>query len=92
MAILAFLVTAYRIWADERRRLVQLEDHLAPRLRFEFDPKQPKFVSVNTRDGGHRNALRQGAGASVVADRKQLPWLPATRLAVGRREICPAVR
>jgi hypothetical protein len=52
MAILAFLVTAYRIWADERRRLVELEDHLAPRLRFEFDPKQAKFVSVTPAMGG----------------------------------------
>lgn len=45
MAVLAFLFTAYRIWSDERRQLVALEQHLAPRLRLEFDPRQPKFVN-----------------------------------------------
>jgi hypothetical protein len=45
MAVLAFLFTAYRIWADERRQLVTLEQHLAPRLRIEFDPKIAKCVS-----------------------------------------------
>jgi hypothetical protein len=44
MAILAFAITAYRIWADERARLVVLEQHLAPRLRIEFDPHQAKFL------------------------------------------------
>ncbi len=52
MAILAFLVTAYRIWADERRQLIKLETYLAPRLRFEFDPNQPKFVSVTPTQEG----------------------------------------
>jgi hypothetical protein len=52
MAILAFLFTAYRIWADERRQLVSLEQHLAPRLRIEFDPRQPKFVSVTSENSG----------------------------------------
>jgi hypothetical protein len=44
MAILAFAITAYRIWADERRLLIGLEQHLAPRLRFEFDPQDDRFV------------------------------------------------
>jgi hypothetical protein len=52
MAVSAFLVTAYRVWADERRQLVELEGHLAPRLRLEFDPNQPKFVSVTPTQGG----------------------------------------
>jgi len=52
MAILAFLFTAYRIWADERRQLVFLEEHLAPRLRIEFDPHQPKFLSMNAAGSG----------------------------------------
>jgi hypothetical protein len=33
-----FAFTVYRIWSYERRQLVDLEAHLAPRLRFEFDP------------------------------------------------------
>src|SRR5215472_7743257 len=44
MAILALLATSYRIWASERRQRVLLELHLAPRLRLEFDPHQPKFL------------------------------------------------
>jgi hypothetical protein len=44
MAILAFAITAYRVWADERRLLIGLEQHLAPRLRFEFDPQDDRFV------------------------------------------------
>jgi hypothetical protein len=44
VAILAFFITAYRVWADERRQLVSLEKHLAPRLRFEFDPQNDRFV------------------------------------------------
>jgi hypothetical protein len=44
MAILAFGITAYRVWADERRLLIGLEQHLAPRLRFEFDPRHDRFV------------------------------------------------
>ena len=36
MAIAAFLLTAYRVWVDEQRRLLSLQQHLAPRLRIEF--------------------------------------------------------
>src|SRR5579863_5532456 len=52
MAVLAFLYTGYKVWADERVHLVDLEKHLAPRLRFEFDPNQPKCVSVAPTQGG----------------------------------------
>jgi hypothetical protein len=45
LAACAFAFTVYRIWFYERRQLVDLEAHLAPRLRIEFDPLQPKFVS-----------------------------------------------
>ena len=45
LAVCAFAFAVYRIWAYERRQLVELEDHLAPRLRIEFDPLQAKFVS-----------------------------------------------
>jgi hypothetical protein len=45
MAILAFLATAYRVWADERRLLIGLEQHLAPRLGIEFDPRSRKFIA-----------------------------------------------
>ena len=51
MSILAFLYTAYRIWGDERKQLVALEQHLAPRLRIEFDPNQAKFVSITPAGG-----------------------------------------
>jgi hypothetical protein len=44
VAILAFFITAYRVWADERRLLIGLEQHLAPRLRLEFDPRHDRFV------------------------------------------------
>jgi hypothetical protein len=52
MAILALGATAYRIWADERRLLKNLETHLAPRLRIEFDPNREKFVSTTPAQGG----------------------------------------
>jgi hypothetical protein len=52
MAVLFFSIAAYSVWATERQRLVVLESHLAPRLRFEFDPNQPKFVSVTPTQGG----------------------------------------
>src|SRR5260370_1185054 len=52
MAIFAFLITAYRIWADERMRLVVLEQHFAPRLRIEFDPQAAKFVLPTRTTGG----------------------------------------
>jgi hypothetical protein len=59
MAIAAFLATAYQIWADERRLLVSLEQHLAPRLRIEFDPRSPKFVSpAVTANGIHMIYVR----------------------------------
>jgi hypothetical protein len=45
LAVCAFAFTVYRIWAYERRQLVELEAHLAPRLRIEVDPLQLKFVS-----------------------------------------------
>jgi hypothetical protein len=45
MAILAFFVTAYRVWADERWKLSALEQHLALRLRFEFDPKEASVLA-----------------------------------------------
>jgi hypothetical protein len=45
LAVSAFAFSVYRIWAYERRQLVELEAHLAPRLRIEFDPLQLKFVS-----------------------------------------------
>lgn len=45
LAASAFAFTVYRIWFYERRQLVDLEAHLAPRLRMEFAPLQPKFVS-----------------------------------------------
>jgi hypothetical protein len=48
LAVCAFAFTVYRIWAYERRQLVQLEAHLAPRLKIEFDPLQLKFVSSTT--------------------------------------------
>jgi hypothetical protein len=48
MAIIALLITAYRAWADERNRVVALESHFAPRVRLEFDPTQPKFMSMTT--------------------------------------------
>jgi hypothetical protein len=44
VAMIAFFITAYRVWADERRLLIGLEQHLAPRLRFEFDPQDDRFV------------------------------------------------
>ena len=44
LSISAFLFTAYLIWADERRRLVALEQHLVPRLRIEFEPLSAKFL------------------------------------------------
>jgi hypothetical protein len=46
LAVSAFGFTVYRIWFYERRQLVDLEAQLAPRLRLEFDPLQPKFVSL----------------------------------------------
>jgi hypothetical protein len=52
MAGVLFAVTVYRVWATERERLIVLENHLAPRLRLEFDPSQPKFVSVTPTQGG----------------------------------------
>ncbi len=48
LAACAFALMVYRIWAYERRQLVELEAHLAPRLRIEFDPRQPKFISLTT--------------------------------------------
>jgi hypothetical protein len=48
LTVFAFAFTVYRIWAYERRQLVELETHLAPRLRIEFDPLQLKFVSSTT--------------------------------------------
>lgn len=54
MAILAFFATAYQIWADERRLLTALEQHLAPRLRIEFDPRNVKFVSPVVTASGMR--------------------------------------
>ena len=52
MAVSFFSLTMYRVWATERERLITLEQHLAPRLRLEFDPTQPKFVSVTPVTGG----------------------------------------
>lgn len=64
MAVSAFLITAYRIWADERRKLVSLELHLAPGLRIEFDPQNPKFLSpVRTNNGIDMLYLRVNARA-----------------------------
>jgi hypothetical protein len=51
MAGVLFAVTVYRVWATERERLIALESHLAPRLGLEFDPNQPKFVSVTPTQG-----------------------------------------
>ncbi len=44
MAIAAFLLTAYKVWADERLRVLGLEQHLAPLLQIEFDPRNQRFV------------------------------------------------
>jgi hypothetical protein len=52
MAVLLLSFTSYRVWKTERERLIALQKHLAPRLRFEFDPNQPKFVSVMPAYGG----------------------------------------
>ena len=52
LAVLAFLITGYRIWADERRLVFGLEQHLAPRLRIEFDPKISKCLSPTRTEGG----------------------------------------
>ena len=46
MAGILFSATVYRVWATERSHRIALESHLAPRLRFEFDPNQRKFVAV----------------------------------------------
>jgi hypothetical protein len=52
MAALLFSATVYRVWARERDQRIALEKHLAPRLRFEFDPREAKFVSkTRTPDG-----------------------------------------
>lgn len=40
----AFLVAAYRAWSGERNKRVELESKLAPRLGFEFDPQDDRFV------------------------------------------------
>jgi hypothetical protein len=45
MAVVFFLFTGYRLWARERAQRIALEKHLAPSLRFEFDPREAKFVS-----------------------------------------------
>jgi len=39
---------------DSVRQLVQNEQYLAPRLRLEFDPSQPKFVSPTTTVGNYK--------------------------------------
>jgi hypothetical protein len=52
LAACAFAPTFYRIWAQERRSLSEVEAHLAPRLRIEFDPLQPKFLSSTPTLGG----------------------------------------
>lgn len=54
MAVAAILFTAYRVWYEERRQLVENEQHLAPRLRLEFDPYLPKFVSPTHTYGNFR--------------------------------------
>jgi hypothetical protein len=52
LAACAFAPTFYRIWAQERLSLSEVEAHLAPRLRIEFDPLQPKFLSSTPTLGG----------------------------------------
>src|ERR1700722_4984225 len=52
MAGRLFSVTVYRVRATERTRRIALEQDLAPRLRLEFDPNQPKFVSLTPALGG----------------------------------------
>jgi hypothetical protein len=52
MAGILFSVTVYRVWATERTRRIALEQDLAPRLRLEFDPNQPKFASLTPALGG----------------------------------------
>jgi len=52
VSLLAFFVTAYRVWSDERMRVIGLERHLSPRLRIEFDARNPKFVAATRTDNG----------------------------------------
>jgi hypothetical protein len=70
MAILAFALTAYRVWSDERMRVIGLEQHLSPRLRIEFDPHASKFVSPTTASGINMRYIRVIARAlsPVVRD------------------------
>jgi hypothetical protein len=51
-AILAFFVTAYRVWADERWRVIDLEGRLLARIKIEFDPTAARFVSPTRTSGG----------------------------------------
>jgi len=56
MAAFCLFISAYRVWAQEREQRISLEKRLAPRLRIEFDPREPKFMSP-TRGAGNFNAL-----------------------------------
>ncbi len=56
MAVLSLSVGSYRLWADERRKRIEIERHLAPRLRIEFDPTQARFMHP-TRTQGNAEAL-----------------------------------
>jgi hypothetical protein len=56
MAASCLFISAYRVWAQEREQRISLEKRLAPRLRIEFDPGEPKFMSP-THTVGNYSAL-----------------------------------
>ena len=48
LALAALHVSSYGVWADERRKVVTLQDHLVPRLHCEFSDSIPGCVRPNT--------------------------------------------
>jgi hypothetical protein len=91
LAVCAFAFTVYRIWSYERRQLVDLDAHLAPRLRIEFDPLQLKFVSCTPVVGGLEMLYVRVLDARDFAGGKRLPCLSATNFTIGRRTVCSPV-
>jgi hypothetical protein len=45
LAILSFSIASYRMWARERTKRIDLERHLAPNLRIDFNPRDEKFLT-----------------------------------------------
>lgn len=92
LAVCAFAFTVYRIWAYERRELVDLEAHLAPRLRLEFDPLQPKFVLLTPVIGSLELLYVRVLARAISPVVKKLPCLFDTNFTVERRTVCSSVR